>query len=441
MWRLWLVVLIGLKLEAQAVPEPESCERYEIAARADSANVQAWYALGRCAYRDYEMVAPGGDSTRLAFRSSWTTALRALRRAVMLDPTFGRAYRPLFAMLFGETRDGCSSRTGLCLYVAPNLRVADSLITIPRRVPEGPEPYGGVLREAAESHHANLIEARDIAAHWAIVAPNDRMPHQYFGRALLRLNDPVRAVEELERAAQLGTAASRRAIFFDRVEALVKANRGSDARHVIDEAADDPMRDSMHLTFRLISLDVLVGRVRRVPVDTERVRALRARFDSIARVPRPTPPPGPSQRFTSAIASGDTGAARRALAAFDSSLSVSSRMNSSDFAQELVHSARLHLTLGDSVGAEGRLAELEHELFEQPFQYNRMLIASLGPWLGDAWLLSGDLAAARGRRAEAEQMYRRLIGLWEGGDPTLQAPVRQASQRLTALLPPPTGPR
>jgi hypothetical protein len=440
MWRLCLVILIGLKLEAQAVPEPESCERYEIAARADSANAQAWYALGRCAYRDYEMVAPGGDSTRLAFRSSWTVALRALRRAVMLDPTFGRAYRPLLAMLFGETRDGCSSKTGLCLHVAPNLRVADSLITIPRRVPEGPEPYADVVREAAESHHANLIEARDIATRWAAVAPNERMPHEYLGRASLRLDDPLRAAEELERAAQLGTPASRRSIFFDRFEALVKANRGSDARRVIDEAADDPMRDSMHLTFRLASLDMLVGRLRHAPIDSVTAPALRARFDSLARLPRPTPPPSPSQQFTSAIASGDTGAARRALAAFDSSLDLPNGKNSSDFAQELFHSAKLHLMVGDSVGADARLAALERGLFGQPFQYN-LLIASLGPWLGDAWLLSGDLAAARGRRAEAARMYRRLIGLWEGGDSTLQSPVRRAYQRLAALPNSPTGGR
>ena len=439
MWRLCLVILIGFKLEAQAVPEPESCERYEIAARADSANAQTWYGLGRCAYRDYEMVAPGGDSTRLAFRSSWTVALRALRRAVMLDPTFGRAYRPLFAILFAETRDGCSSKTGLCLFVAPNLRVADSLVTVPKRVPDGPDPYAGVVREAAESHHANLIEARDIATRWAAVAPNERMPHEYLGRASLRLDDPLRAADELERAAQLGTPASRRSIFFDRFEALVKANRGSDARRVIDEAADDPMRDSMHLTFRLASLDMLVGRLRHAPVDSVTARALRARFDSLARLPRPTAPPG-LQESATAIATGDPAAARRALAAFDSTALLSGRMNSSEYAHELFQSARLHLIAGDSAGAEARLAELEHRLFGQPFQYN-LLIASLGPWLGDAWLLSGDLAAARGRRAAAEQMYRRLIGLWEGGDPALQPPVRQAYQRLAVFPRSPTGGR
>ena len=123
MWRFCFVALLAVRLQAQR--PPESCEGYEATAHADSSSAQAWYRLGRCAFRDYEMVAPNGDSTRLAFRSSWTTALRALRHAVALDPRFAPAYRPLFAILFAEMRDGCSSVTGICAHVAPNLRVGD----------------------------------------------------------------------------------------------------------------------------------------------------------------------------------------------------------------------------------------------------------------------------------------------------------------------------
>jgi hypothetical protein len=82
---------------------PASCDPYQIALQADSTNLDAAARLGQCSVRDYEMIAPGGDSTRLVFRSSWSAALRALRRAVALDPGYSRAYRPLFAILFAET--------------------------------------------------------------------------------------------------------------------------------------------------------------------------------------------------------------------------------------------------------------------------------------------------------------------------------------------------
>jgi hypothetical protein len=85
--------------------------------------------LGRCTVRDEEMVAPDGDSSRLAFRSSWTTALRALRHAVELNPGYVPAYQPLFFILFAETRDGCWHATGMCSHVASIVRDGDSVIT------------------------------------------------------------------------------------------------------------------------------------------------------------------------------------------------------------------------------------------------------------------------------------------------------------------------
>ncbi|HSQ31477.1 MAG TPA: hypothetical protein VLN49_16590 [Gemmatimonadaceae bacterium] len=90
---------------------PEPCHQYQAAVQADPRNLEAAASLGRCSFRDYEMIAPHGDSSRLAFRSSWNTALRALRHAVDVDPQYAGAYRPLFAILFAETRDGCSAAT------------------------------------------------------------------------------------------------------------------------------------------------------------------------------------------------------------------------------------------------------------------------------------------------------------------------------------------
>jgi len=58
----------------QVPPPPPACDQYEAAVRADSNNLDAAARLGRCSVRDYVMVAPGGDSSRLAFRSNWSTA-------------------------------------------------------------------------------------------------------------------------------------------------------------------------------------------------------------------------------------------------------------------------------------------------------------------------------------------------------------------------------
>src|SRR5690349_7785598 len=113
-------VLLAPELPAlQAVPSPAPpCDQYVAAVRANPNNLDAAARLGRCSFDDYVMIAPGGDSTRLMFRSSWSTALRALRHAVDLDPTYRAAYRPLFAILFAESRDGCSTVTGECRFVS-----------------------------------------------------------------------------------------------------------------------------------------------------------------------------------------------------------------------------------------------------------------------------------------------------------------------------------
>jgi hypothetical protein len=134
----WLLSLAAITLFPPGVRAlqrtPEACDKYEAVVRADPNNLDAAASLGQCSVRDHEMVAPGGDSTQLMFRSSWSTALRALRHAVELDPGYARAYRPLFRILFADTRDGCSSVTGECRHVSPVLRVADSVITKPRPV-------------------------------------------------------------------------------------------------------------------------------------------------------------------------------------------------------------------------------------------------------------------------------------------------------------------
>jgi tetratricopeptide (TPR) repeat protein len=419
---------------------PQRCDQFESALRADPSNLDAAARLGRCSVRDYEMIAPGGDSAHLVFRASWSTALRALRHSVEVNGSYANAYQPLFTILFAETRDGCSWVTGKCEYVAPVVRDGDSILTVPRLVVvNGPDdPYAEVVRETRASWKPNLMEARTLAERWAAAAPNDRRPHEYLGQALLRLEDPEAATAELERAATLGTPASRRALFWERMEALVKSNRGDDARRVLDEAAADPARDTTRLrNFTLTNLNALLGRNRPPPEDTSpRTRELRAqqraRTDSIIRT-LPAPPRRPPS-VAELLAAGDTSGARKEVARQDSLMAPIAGMRRFPSANEgTLYSAQQHLAIGDTAGAEARLAEIERPFNDRPFQYRVPAIAGWSPWLGRAWLLTGDVAAARGHREEASRMYRRVVGLWGGGDANLKPVVDQARARLVSV--------
>lgn len=424
--------LVPTGLHAQVRSQP-SCERYQAAVRTDAANLDAAARLGQCSVRDYEMIAPGGDSSRLAFRSSWTAALLALRHAVRANPSYDRAYRPLFDILFAETRDGCSSLTGICSHVASNVRDGDTVITTPRLVRSDSaelNPYDQVVRETRAKGRANLTEARTHAERWVAVAPNDRRPHEYLGRALLRLGEPAAAASELERAAMLGNDASRRNLFWDRLEALVKADRGNDARRVLDDAVSDPARDTSQLgAYSVAGINSLLGRNRPVPVGSAVVQRNRARFDSMMRSRPPILPPQPA--FSRRLEIGDTAGARRELARLDSDLAPRRGMLPRILPTHLT-SAEWHLALGDTTAAEARLNEIEQAIFEGHFRFNVTVLYD-SRWLGPAWMLSGNVASSRRRFADAARMYRRLVGLWAGADGDLQPLVTEARAKLASL--------
>jgi len=102
--------------------------------------------------------------------------------------------------------------------------------------------------------------------------------------------------------------------------------------------------------------------------------------------------------------------------------------------QEMLHSARMHLTLRDTARAEAQLATITSWLDDRRFQFTwGIIFADARPWMGQAWALSGDVGAARGRTGDAARMYRRVIGLWEGGDPDTRPVVEHARTRLAAL--------
>ena len=135
------------------------------------------------------------------------------------------------------------------------------------------------------------------------------------------------------------------------------------------------------------------------------------------------------------LATGDTVGARRALARMDSAMAPKpNERRIPPFRPEYLWSATYHVALQDTAGAEKQLAEIERVLEYRPFQYSPgLLFSDLRPWMGQAWSLAGDLAARRGRPEEAARMYRRVIGLWGGGDPDLKPVVDHARAGLDSL--------
>ena len=154
------------------------------------------------------------------------------------------------------------------------------------------------------------------------------------------------------------------------------------------------------------------------------------RIDSMSRTLQSNPPA--RRGFSALLADGDTLEARRQLAQLDSTLARMSGGNSLPRVTAMhLGSATNHLALADTAGAEARLAEIEQAFNYRDFRFSISL--GYGAWLGDAWLLSGDLAAAHRRFAEAARMYRRVIGLWSGADPNVQPLVDKARAKLESL--------
>jgi tetratricopeptide (TPR) repeat protein len=294
------------------------------------------------------------------------------------------------------------------------------------------DTYEQVVQQSQDTRRANLVEARQIAMRWLAAAPQDPEAHQYLGQSLLRLANAEGARADLELAASLGTAETRRALFWDRMEALVRSDHGLEACHVLDEAAADPRRDTMQLrSFTLASLNALLGRYRPAPVDSVLAKRVRARFDSIVRA---NPLPAVRPPSFADLANGDTNAARRLLARHDSTNASRPGIRRFPLAGEsIVWSAEQHLTLGDTAIAIAQLGEIERSYTDRQFRYSAVSLAGTRPWLGRAWLLAADLAAGRGQTDDARRLYTRVVGFWECSDAEVKPIVDKARLRLESL--------
>lgn len=471
----------------------EACDTYNQMLRTDSNDVEVWYNLGECNYHNQRVIVAADDSTRAAFATSWNAALRAFERTLELDPTYHLAFSHIPDLLQADQRAGCRARDVMTscvnadVYIGYTVRDGDSLLQVPHRV-QGPQAVFEQQRLRAARNGtwaANLDRSRRAAEAWVAAGPNEPRAHQALGRTLLRLGRIPEAARELAQSgSQLTTQLEIQRYVLDRLELLLKQDSAVAAVQFVD---------SINTVRSLANIPafaaVILGRLNRVndifgtgfqgpPVLLEYFKrwpamyagvpaadflAVERAVDSLfssgstpassrngrstflgATVPwtlelRRAPAPdldtgsGDVRVAWAAIAVlGDTARIRRALLRLDSA-ALSLPLETPD-ASLLVLAAEGWLTLGDSARALQRLIA-----WRDRFPYLNISQAMHGnfgnlsvnsfTW-GRSWLRLGDLADAANRRDVAAQAYRTVVGMWSGGDPSLQPAVQRARAAL-----------
>jgi tetratricopeptide (TPR) repeat protein/TolB-like protein len=485
--------LIAGQLAMAQEDYPRACDVYGALVRNDSADVEALYGLGECNFHDDVVLPVGGDSARLAFRSSWNTTLRVNRRILEFDPTYHLAFQHIQDALTAGARPGCrpvagQSRCGegRTPLMAVLIRSGDSLQAVPVSLADGGHAFQAQALEALHggSVRRNLILARDIALQWVAAGPNETRARIACGGVLLRLGDIESADAQLRMAREVLGTIDRMQLAIARLEVAVKLDRYAEARRVLDSlvlardtgaigqvpillgiafgrlAEIDSMVQSTpvapaFLRYGRIMVRVLMG----LPADSlaDAERALGPVFGpagasrltqyitgtlAFGPLDRPasdwtasdTTAPEGALRLVSVLASGDRDRLRRALVAFDSL--VGTLTDSPDNGFRLL-SARAHVLLGDTAAARRQLRSFADSTWRITPPLTPVGSGGVAMMLWPRmFLLQADLAAAAGDRAEAAQAYRRVIGFWEDGDPEVQPVVRRAREALARLAAP-----
>jgi tetratricopeptide (TPR) repeat protein/TolB-like protein len=469
----------------------EACDAYLSLLRADSTDVEALYNFGECQYHDPVVVAVGGDTANLAFRGSWNTALQAFQRTLELDPTYHLAFAHIPDILHADQRNGCrpAGEQTTCTafaYTAVIIRRGDSLVT----VPVGAGNAGAVGAQQAEAartmtRRANNRLARDLAAAWVQAGPNEPRAHRALGRALLRTGDFPGAERELWTGDANTPPLERAAIVPDRVELAIKQGRFAEAHAMLDSAsrAAEALGTGVRLTVAVLGVsfgkfaraDSALRAVAPAPVlpfiavvirlqagvpppgadslvrafassDIARMQGLRpgdvigavSMWDArTVRAWREVAAPDtasrdPRVRLAAFVLRGDTLLIRREAAAFDSALGalpVEAPENGASLA-----AAEAWLAIGDTAAALARLVEFETRWTYAPLLERVSSGLTLGSFLWPrTFLLLGDLAVARGNNEVAARAYRRVVGMWSGGDADVQPAVQRAREAVARL--------
>ena len=476
----------------------QACATYHELLRADSSDVEAWYNLGECSFHDQGVVPLAGDTSRLVFRGSWNTALRAFQRALEIDPTYHLAYAHIPDILLVDQRTGCRARDVItnCTqeeqYLAYLLRDGDSLVTNPVRFIDA----FGRTRQADEALRqqawvANHQRNRASAQAWVNAGPDEPRAHLALARALLRTGSIDEAAREfnLARTARLSAADASRALL-DRFELLFKMDSLQAVARLADSLAARPPRRNIDLgglgaiqfgrwnhlesvfgtnpvpppvraallaTFKVmqgappadlvaleLSIDSMLATVPPAAQRANRTFFFTATMPWTLSLPRPaalrnqdTTDLDLPARMAFQMIRGDTAAARSSLARLDAEALAAPR--ELPVAIALQWAAEGWLWLGDTATALARLREFERRLpylnpLSNYLQQLGNLAGNMQTW-GRTYLRLADAAASQGDRATAARNYRRVIDLWSNADPAFQPIVQRAREALARFGP------
>lgn len=222
---------------------PSACSAYGSLVAADSSDVEALYGLGSCLIGDDMVIAVNGDTTNLRFRSSWNTAFRVFRRALVVDPTFHLAFDPIVRYLTLPARIGCRhaelvtcmDSTTQARYTSSMVRRGDSLVQIPIAMGKNTiaiEQMMQMLR--GQPQRENVEAARAAAADWAAAGPGEGRANKYLAQLLVKLGRPAEAELHLKQALQDPTLAGSPEVWRLRFDIAVKTRRGQEANSILD---------------------------------------------------------------------------------------------------------------------------------------------------------------------------------------------------------------
>ncbi len=476
----------------------EACTTYRELLRTDSLDVDAVFGLGACSLRDGSLEVVGDDTSNVRFVSSLNVAFQSFKRALELDPSNHLAFEQLLLTLTQEGRAGCRERKvdGSCAksMLAIVRRLGDSLVTVPLSVGDSTIRLHIVEAARTKTRARNLELARQLAASWTDLAPDEARAHLWLGTVLLRIGRLDDAGRELSRkdVAALKEPAAVTTVLSGRAELAIKQWRGVEAARLVDSvltSGEKTLRASFAKLYgpalgRLRYLDSVVAEIdtklpplqrgilwqaprvilgivndsvaaaeaRALPTVTRTSFMANARLSEsesfafglrLARKAWPILDPDRRDAFRSnlvvALATGDTAAMRFNARMLDSVTGAVIAAQVPDSGASII-AADAYLILGDSVAALRSVRRfLDSAVVSTPFATlltsgSRSMLGITLATAGWLWpraaLQRADLASALGFKDEARLWYQRFADLWSKADPEFAPMVARARAAL-----------
>lgn len=243
-----------------------ACEVFAPLVARDSTDVEALYMLGECSFHDSYVKPLPTDSTRGAFRSSWTRAVRLLTRVLELDPNYHQAFEHILDVLRVDIRVGCLNFTpgSPCDAVSAMVfRDADTVRTIAIRRDLNESAWRKDVDRAAEdgSYRRNLAEALRIAQDWVAADPAEARAHIGLARVLLALGRMDEAYAQLKFTSTAAFAGNFMPLRLW-IELPAKLGHGAEARAAFDSLVK-AIPDGPGVYYTRGNMEMMFGRLRR----------------------------------------------------------------------------------------------------------------------------------------------------------------------------------